>query len=100
MPAVNRPSCPFYPRNCFPPPSVYSSGGGSDTANLYDSASANDLYTDAAIASLYGTGFGAQVDGFGVVNAYGQSGVVNKHAAGPDPLVYQLNLFGTWVSGS
>jgi hypothetical protein len=75
---------------------VFNGGGGSDTAKLYDSASANDLYTDAAIASLYGADFGAQVDGFGVVNAYGQSGVVNKHASGPDPLVHQLNLFGTW----
>jgi hypothetical protein len=74
-----------------------ASEGGNDTANLYDSAAANQVYTDLAIASLYGNNFGAKATGFGHVNLYGQTGVVNDFSVGQDPLSYQLNMLGKWT---
>jgi hypothetical protein len=73
-----------------------SGNGGSDTASLYDSPGNDTLYTDAAIASLYGDN-GAYVEqaiGFAVVNAFGTAGGVNTKGVGS--VNYQLNYFGKW----
>ena len=78
-----------------------STNGGSDVANLYDSIGNDHLYTDAAMAVLYGdTGsFAEKVTGFPTVNASGTAGGVNTHKKGPDALTYTLNLVGPWVNG-
>ena len=77
-----------------------SSNGGSDTASLFDSPGDDTLYTDLAIASLYGNDgdYAGQALGFAVVNAYGTAGGVNTE--GQNPVNYQLNYFGTWVAAS
>ncbi len=72
--------------------------GTGDTADLYDSRGNDALYTDAAIAQLYGGNFSEQASGFAIVNAFATLGGVNTHTAGPDALSYQLRLDGTWVS--
>jgi hypothetical protein len=76
----------------------YSTNGGSDTANLYDSPGNDTLYTDLAIAQLYGNsgGYSEQASGFSIVNAFGTLGGTNKHSKGPDALSYLLRLNGTW----
>ena len=70
-----------------------STNGGTDTANLYDSPSNDHLYTDAAIALLYGDNstYWEKVTGFKTVNANGALGGVNTRVKGPDALTYQLN---------
>ena len=47
-----------------------STSGGNDTADLFGSSGSNTLYTDAAIALLYGSNYAEQASGFQVVNAY------------------------------
>ena len=72
--------------------------GTGDVADLYDSRGNDALYTDAAIAQLYGGNYSEQASDFSVVNAFGTMGGVNTHTAGPDAVSYQLRLDGTWVS--
>ena len=74
-----------------------SSNGGSDTATLTGGSGNDTLYTDAAIASLYGNdgSYSEQALGFPVVTAVGGQGI-NVQSKGPDPLTYTLNLSGTW----
>ncbi len=76
----------------------YSVNGGSDTASLMNSSNSDTLYTDAAIASLYGNdgSYAEQALGFPVVTVNGTGGGLNNRNKGPDPLKYQLNLVGTW----
>ncbi len=78
--------------------------GGNDTADLFGpsaSGSSNALYTDAAIAQLYGTengsGYSEEASGFPVVNAVAQGGTNTK---GQGAVNYQLNYLGDWVGGS
>ena len=80
--------------------------GGNDTADLFGSSgnsSSNALYTDAAIALLYGSdssgNYSEEASGFQAVNAFAQGGT-NTQTKGPDPLAYQLNLLGSWMGGS
>ena len=48
----------------------YSINGGNDTADLFGSSgNDNTLYTDAAIALLYGNNYAEEASGFQVVNA-------------------------------
>ena len=79
--------------------------GGNDTADLFGSSgnsSSNALYTDAAIALLYGSdnsgNYAEEASGFQAVNAFAQGGT-NTQTKGPDPLAYQLNLLGSWMGG-
>ena len=72
--------------------------GTGDVVDLYDSRGNDALYTDAAIAQLYGGNYSEQASDFSVVNAFGTMGGVNTHTAGPDAVSYQLRLDGTWVS--
>ena len=75
-----------------------STNGGNDTADLY-AASGNDaLYTDLAIAQLYGNNYSEEASGFDVVNAIGSQFGVNTKGRGP--LKYDLNYVGKWVGGS
>ncbi len=82
---------------------VGSATGGNATADLYGSSGNNALYTDAAIALLYGNNtsgnYAEEASGFQVVNATAQGGT-NTHTKGLDPLTYQLNDPGDWVGGS
>ncbi len=84
----------------------YATSGSSDTAYLYGSSGNNALYTDLAIAELYGSngfssaGYGEQASGFAVVDASAPASGNNTRTQGPDSLDYQLNLSGTWVGGS
>jgi hypothetical protein len=81
-----------------------AANGGNDTATLVGSSASpvvnNDdsLYTDAAMASLYGNNgaYSQQASGFALVDALGGSGT-NIHIQCPDPLQYQLNLIGIWA---
>jgi hypothetical protein len=72
-----------------------------DTASLFDAPGGNTLYTDAAIASLYGNtgGYVEQAIGFSVVNANDDLGSSDKQYNGPAAsaaLEYQLNAIGAW----
>jgi hypothetical protein len=80
----------------------FSTNGGSDTANLYNSPVNDILYTDAAIASLYGDdgSYAEKTLGFSTVNANGAAGGANVQVQGPTPVSYQLNLIGTWTQGT
>ncbi len=80
----------------------FSANGGTDTAYLYGSSTgSNTLYTDAAIAELYGSNYGQQASVFAVVVATGGTGagVVNTDIKGLAAPTYQLYLVGTWVAG-
>ena len=74
-----------------------SAEGGDDTAYLFGSSGKNALYTDLAIAELYGSSYGEQASGFGLVNASAPASGVNTHLEGPGALDYQLNLIGLWA---
>ena len=82
---------------------VGSVTGGNATADLYGSSGNNALYTDAAIALLYGNNtsgnYAEEASGFQAVNAFAQGGT-NTQTKGLDPLAYQLNDPGDWVGGS
>ncbi len=84
----------------------YSTNGGNDRADLFGpsaSGSSNALYTDTAIAELYGTENGnsytEEASGFPFLSAVAQGGT-NTGTSGPDPLKYQLNALGDWLGGS
>ena len=75
-----------------------ATNSGNDTAYLFGPASGNNaLYTDAAIALLYGNNDAGEASGFPVVNAIGAAGGANTKGHG---LVnYRLNYMGSWVGG-
>ena len=74
-----------------------STEGGNDTAYLFGLSGKNALYTDLAIAELYGSSYGEQASGFGLVNASAPASGVNTPLEGPGPLDYELNLIGIWA---
>jgi hypothetical protein len=76
----------------------YSTNGGTDTADLVGSSGNNALYTDLAIAELYGSNFLESVSGFEIVDAFGVQGAVNTKGEGP--VDFDLSYFGTWVNGN
>jgi hypothetical protein len=74
-----------------------ATNSGNDTAYLFGPPSGNNtLYTDLAIAQLYGSNYDEQASGFGVVDANGAAGGVNTDTQGPGSRSYQLNLIGIW----
>ena len=75
----------------------YATNGGNDTADLYASSGSNTLYTDQAIAQLYGNNGTEEASGFQVVNAIGTEGGADTKDQGS--VNYQLNYTGSWVSG-
>jgi hypothetical protein len=75
-----------------------STNGGNDTADLVGSSGKNALYTDAAIAAIYGNNCTEEAVGFKVVNATGAAGGVNTKGHGV--VKYQLNYLGSWLAGS
>ena len=62
-----------------------STEGGDDTAYLFGLSGKNALYTDLAIAELYGSSYGEQASGFGLVNASAPASGVNTHLRAPAP---------------
>ena len=76
---------------------AYSTNGGNDTANLFAAPGNNGLYTDLAIAQLYGTengnNYSEEAWGFQTVNAIDEGGTNTK---GQGPVNYQLNYLGNW----
>jgi hypothetical protein len=73
-----------------------SVNGSGDVASLYGGTTNDTLYTDAAIASLYGNNgaYTEQALGFAIVNANGGTGV---NTEGQGPVSYQLNYIGNWT---
>jgi hypothetical protein len=51
-----------------------ATGGGNDTANLYDSAGNDSFYGSSNFSSLSGQGFSNAAYGFATVNAFHSSG--------------------------
>ena len=76
-----------------------STAASGDTADLFGSTGSNTLYTDAAIALLYGGNYAEQATGFQVVNAIGPQGSVNTKVQGSARNQYTLNEIGTWSQG-
>ncbi len=76
----------------------YAINGGNDTADLLGSSGngTNTLYTDKAIALLYGNNYKEEASGFQVVNAIARGCTNTKGGS----VTYQLNYLGDWVGGS
>ena len=75
---------------------IGSSTNVNDTAELFGSSGNNTLYTDAAIALLYGNNYAEEASGFKAVNAIGGSGL---NTEGHGAVDYKLNYLGKWLGG-
>jgi hypothetical protein len=75
----------------------FAASGTGDVAALYGSTTGNHaLYTDMAIAQLYGNNVEEEASGFPVVDAIGGPDV-NTKASGTAS--FQLNYIGDWTGG-